>query len=136
MVNLIIPLSIILLRCAIVSALRPFSTSTPSLSSTKNKNIFFTRAKTASNNTSSNNVDTAESSSALETRTSKVLGKSRWFQRVVQLTFQKMDRDGSGFIDQNEFYTGLLEIHLRLASFCGPAACKVSYNLFSNTIQW
>ncbi|OEU23541.1 hypothetical protein FRACYDRAFT_143514, partial [Fragilariopsis cylindrus CCMP1102] len=32
--------------------------------------------------------------------------------------------DKSGYIDENELYTGLLLIHLKLGMYAGPAACN------------
>ena len=42
----------------------------------------------------------------------------------MQYTFQTIDTDQSGSIDKKELYSGLLLIHLKLATYAGPAACK------------
>jgi len=52
------------------------------------------------------------------------LSSSRHFQKLVQYTFQTIDTDQSGSIDKKELYSGLLMIHLKLATYAGPAACK------------
>mmetsp|Transcript_24772 Transcript_24772/g.32978 ORF Transcript_24772/g.32978 Transcript_24772/m.32978 type:complete len:80 (+) Transcript_24772:737-976(+) len=50
---------------------------------------------------------------------------SNLFCRICDDTFDTIDTDISGFIDERELYNGLLLIHLQLASFAGPIACKV-----------
>mmetsp|Transcript_27998 Transcript_27998/g.41854 ORF Transcript_27998/g.41854 Transcript_27998/m.41854 type:complete len:245 (-) Transcript_27998:57-791(-) len=49
---------------------------------------------------------------------------SNLFCRICDDTFDTIDTDISGFIDERELYNGLLLIHLQLASFAGPIACK------------
>ena len=64
-------------------------------------------------------------------------GKSSWlsktvfFQDMCNTAFETIDQDGSGSIDEKELYSGLLLIHLKLGSYAGPAACKVSFFRFT-----
>lgn len=53
-----------------------------------------------------------------------ILTKSKRFQQLVKYTFDTVDTDKSGTIDENELYAGLLLIHLQLAAYAGPAACR------------
>lgn len=50
--------------------------------------------------------------------------KSKVFQKLVKWAFNKVDQNNSGAIEPNQLYSGLLLVHLRLATFLGPAACK------------
>ena len=50
--------------------------------------------------------------------------KSKLFQKLVKWAFNKVDQNNSGAIEPNQLYSGLLLVHLRLATFLGPAACK------------
>lgn len=50
--------------------------------------------------------------------------KSKRFQKLVDNVFLSIDTDGSGEIDKKELYAGLIMIHLRLAAYVGPAACR------------
>lgn len=59
--------------------------------------------------------------SVLEVRQKK---KSKLFQKLVKWAFNKVDQNNSGAIEPNQLYSGLLLVHLRLATFLGPAACK------------
>jgi hypothetical protein len=52
--------------------------------------------------------------------------KTRFFHNMCQSAFQVVDADGSGDVDEKELYSGLLLIHLKLGTYAGPAACKVS----------
>jgi hypothetical protein len=54
------------------------------------------------------------------------LGQTRFFKKMAESAFQTVDADGSGEVDEKELYSGLLLIHLKLGSYAGPAACKVS----------
>ncbi len=53
-----------------------------------------------------------------------ILRKSPPFKRLCHAAFSVIDCDKSGQVDKQELYTGLLLIHLRLAAFVGPAACR------------
>jgi hypothetical protein len=55
---------------------------------------------------------------------SVILRKSQPFKRLCHAAFSVIDCDKSGQVDKQELYTGLLLIHLRLAAFVGPAACR------------
>lgn len=53
-----------------------------------------------------------------------ILRKSQPFKRLCHSAFHAIDCDNSGQVDKQELYTGLLLIHLRLAAYVGPAACR------------
>ena len=57
-------------------------------------------------------------------RKSIVLKKLNIFKRTCKWAYSIIDSDKSGQIDKKELYTGLLLIHLQLAAFLGPAACR------------
>jgi Ca2+-binding EF-hand superfamily protein len=42
----------------------------------------------------------------------------------VDWAFQSIDIDQSGMVDKKELYSGLVLIHLKLAAYLGPAACR------------
>ena len=50
--------------------------------------------------------------------------KSKRFQKLVDHVYASIDTDNSGEIDKQELYAGLILIHLRLAAYVGPAACR------------
>jgi len=50
--------------------------------------------------------------------------KSERFQKLVSWTFEAIDVDKSGSVDKTELYSGLILIHLKLAAYVGPAACR------------
>ena len=50
--------------------------------------------------------------------------RSKNFKKLTDWAFQTIDADGSGQVDKKELYTGLLMIHLKLATYAGPAACR------------
>ena len=52
------------------------------------------------------------------------LSKSQRFQDLVDWAFEVVDIDGSGEVGPKELYSGLLLIHLKLAAYVGPAACR------------
>lgn len=52
--------------------------------------------------------------------------RSERFQKLVQYVFDSADVDGSGKICEEELYCGLIMIHLKLAAYVGPAACRVA----------
>jgi hypothetical protein len=55
---------------------------------------------------------------------SHILKKTPPFQRLCRSAFAIVDSDKSGQVDKQELYTGLLLVHLRLAAYVGPAACR------------
>ena len=50
--------------------------------------------------------------------------KTKRFQDLVKWSFEVIDVDKSGRIDKTELYSGLVLIHLQLAAYVGPAACR------------
>lgn len=52
--------------------------------------------------------------------------RSERFQKLVQYVFDSVDVDGSEKICREELYCGLIMIHLKLAAYVGPAACRVA----------
>ena len=54
------------------------------------------------------------------------LTSSRFFQKLVDRSFEVVDADQSGDVTLDELYAGLLLIHLRLAVYVGAPACRVS----------
>ena len=50
--------------------------------------------------------------------------RSKNFKKLTDWAFKTIDADGSGQVDKKELYTGLLMIHLKLATYAGPAACR------------
>jgi len=53
-----------------------------------------------------------------------MLTRSKFFEKIVNYSFDVIDSDGSGTIDKKELYAGLVLIHLKLAAYVGPAACR------------
>jgi hypothetical protein len=53
------------------------------------------------------------------------LTRTRYFQRAIDASFDKIDVDGSGDVTLEELYAGLLLIHLQMAAYVGAPACKV-----------
>ena len=70
----------------------------------------------------------AKTNDIASTNTSKLkaslLTKSRLFKKLCKWAFTEIDIDGSGHVDKKELYTGLLLVHLNLAKYVGPAACR------------
>eukprot|EP00592_Proboscia_alata_P000066 CAMPEP_0194369950 /NCGR_PEP_ID=MMETSP0174-20130528/18338_1 /TAXON_ID=216777 /ORGANISM="Proboscia alata, Strain PI-D3" /LENGTH=233 /DNA_ID=CAMNT_0039147217 /DNA_START=51 /DNA_END=752 /DNA_ORIENTATION=+ len=63
------------------------------------------------------------------------LTNSSLFEKFCVKSFKKMDRDNTGSVKRHDVYTGLLLIHLQIATFVGAAACKpvsrkVVYKIF------
>ena len=52
------------------------------------------------------------------------LTSTRMFQNLVTWAFREVDQDQSGHISKEELYTGMLLIHLKLATYLGPAATQ------------
>lgn len=53
------------------------------------------------------------------------LCRTKFFRDLMESSFELVDQDGSGSVDEKELYSGLLLIHLKLGVYAGPAACKV-----------
>jgi len=58
---------------------------------------------------------------------SSFLCRTKFFKDMVASAFELVDADGSGEVDEKELYSGLLLIHLKLGTYAGPAACRVSW---------
>jgi hypothetical protein len=65
----------------------------------------------------------------LDQRTMKrsFLTRTKFFKDMTAAAFEVIDADGSGEVDEKELYSGLLLIHLKLGTYAGPAACRVSH---------
>ena len=61
---------------------------------------------------------------AKKTKKGNMWTRSKNFKKLTDWAFQTIDADGSGQVDKKELYTGLLMIHLKLATYAGPAACR------------
>lgn len=55
---------------------------------------------------------------------SNFLTRTQMFHDLLDWAFDQVDADGSGEVDEQELYSGLLLIHLKLGQYAGPAACK------------
>ena len=53
------------------------------------------------------------------------LCQTKFFKDMISSSFDMVDQDGSGSVDEKELYSGLLLIHLKMGVYAGPAACKV-----------
>lgn len=62
-------------------------------------------------------VNTSQGGNSFFTRSAR-------FQKMVDNVFVSIDTDNSGEVDKDELYAGLILIHLRLAAYVGPAACR------------
>ena len=62
--------------------------------------------------------------SAKKKKTGNIWTRSKNFKKLTDWAFKTIDADGSGQVDKKELYTGLLMIHLKLATYAGPAACR------------
>jgi hypothetical protein len=48
--------------------------------------------------------------------------------------FKSIDIDGSGTIDKDELYLGVLMVHLELAKYVGPSACQPASRPYVDTL--
>lgn len=61
-----------------------------------------------------------------ENKKRSFLCRTKFFKDMSTSAFDLVDVDGSGTVDEKELYSGLLLIHLKLGTYAGPAACRVS----------
>jgi len=69
-------------------------------------------------------ISTATVADAKKTKKGNIWTRSKNFKKLTDWAFKTIDADGSGQVDKKELYTGLLMIHLKLATYAGPAACR------------
>lgn len=50
--------------------------------------------------------------------------RTKYFKELVEESFESVDPNKTEFVGKNEFYAGLLLIHLNLSKYAGIAACK------------
>lgn len=62
------------------------------------------------------------------------LTRTRYFQRVIDSSFDTIDADGSGAVTLEELYAGLLLIHLATARYVGAPACRPASRGYVNEI--
>lgn len=67
----------------------------------------------------------AQAAKALLLKKRPWLCRTKFFRDLINSSFELVDQDGSGSVDEKELYSGLLLIHLKLGVYAGPAACKV-----------
>ncbi|GKY97004.1 hypothetical protein MPSEU_000659200 [Mayamaea pseudoterrestris] len=53
-----------------------------------------------------------------------ILTRARFFQSMIDNAFEEVDTDHSGLVDETQLYNALLQIHLKLGVYAGPAACR------------
>jgi len=73
----------------------------------------------------------ASSSNLLQDRqssSSSWLTRTKYFQKAIDSSFEMIDVDKSGDVSLEELYAGLLLIHLNMAVYVGPPACRVCSN--------
>jgi hypothetical protein len=51
------------------------------------------------------------------------LTRTRAFQRLTKWAFEECDMKKTGMISKNDFYAGMLLVHVQLAKYVGSAAC-------------
>lgn len=71
-----------------------------------------------------NLFDSPKKVNLMRSKKETILTRSRTFQKLVDYSYDVIDSDGSGTIDKKELYAGLILIHLNLAAYVGPAACR------------
>ena len=60
--------------------------------------------------------------------------RSQYFKDLTEKVFVHVDIDNSGSIDKKEMYSAILLVHLNLATYMGPAACKPPPRKYVNSI--
>mmetsp|Transcript_8015 Transcript_8015/g.14876 ORF Transcript_8015/g.14876 Transcript_8015/m.14876 type:complete len:534 (-) Transcript_8015:337-1938(-) len=84
------------------------------------------KASPSSQNSSSNSSMSKSNSkltNLLQTKSSW-LTQTRYFQKVVDWSFDVIDSDDSGDVSLEELYSGLLLVHLKFAVYVGAPACR------------
>jgi hypothetical protein len=74
---------------------------------------------------STNNILLQSSSSKSTSSSSSWLTRTKYFQKAIDSSFEMIDVDKSGDVTLEELYAGLLLIHLNMAVYVGPPACRV-----------
>jgi len=72
------------------------------------------------------NISADELEQALASKVSKysnILTRSNAFKKLTKWAFDICDADGTGKVNKDELYAGILMVHLKLAKSAGPAAC-------------
>jgi EF-hand domain pair len=54
---------------------------------------------------------------------SSVLTRTRLFRKLAKGAFDTCDTDGTGHVNKDELYAGILLVHVELAKYVGVAAC-------------
>ena len=75
---------------------------------------------------SRNRRDSALRLSQMKRNNSSWLTRSKFFQKMVDGSFDTVDADKSGDVTLDELYAGLLLLHLKLGVYVGSPACRVS----------
>ena len=70
--------------------------------------------------------DSAMKLSQMKRNNSSWLTRSKFFQKMVDGSFDTVDADDSGDVTLDELYAGLLLLHLKLGVYVGSPACRVS----------
>merc|ERR1711865_687808 len=63
-----------------------------------------------------------------------LLTKSNWFQGKVKEVWEACDANGTGSLNKDELYTGIIFLHLKLAEKAGAAACHPPTRAVSDAI--
>lgn len=74
---------------------------------------------------STNSILSQSSSSKSTSSSSSWLTRTKYFQKAIDSSFEMIDVDKSGDVTLEELYAGLLLIHLNMAVYVGPPACRV-----------
>jgi hypothetical protein len=68
-----------------------------------------------------------------QSSSSSWLTRTKYFQKAIDSSFEMIDVDKSGDVSLEELYAGLLHIHLNMAVYVGPPACRVRYSHASSS---